>query len=313
MPHLKVIAVIGATGAQGGSVANQFLKDPVLSREWVVRTITRDPSKPSAVELKNKGAEVVAADLDDKASLIKAFQGATAVFAVTNFWEKMDMAGEIQQGKNIVDAAKEAGISHLVWSSLRNVNKLTGGKLPHVYHFDSKSIVEDYARNSGVPSTYFLAGFYIQNLLRNFFRRQPPTNEWVLALPMPETAPIPLFDVTSTGVWLKAIVRKRGQVLGKRVLGATAYVTPKEIIEGFRARYPEYNSARFQRIPDEDFKKGLIDGGFPEFAAQATLETLRLMNGGGYYGLESLEWSLSLLEDHPITWTEYLAKQPGSL
>lgn len=191
---------------------------------------------------------------------------------------------------------------------------VTRGKLPHVYHFDSKAIVEDYASNSGVPSTYFLAGFYIQNLLGNFFRRQSITNEWVLALPMPETARIPLFDVTSTGVWVKAIVRKRDQVLGKRVLGAAAYVTPKEIVEAFKARYPGYNSAKFQRVPDEDFKKELIDGlGFPEFAAMATLETLRLMDEGGYYGFESLDWSLSLLEDGPVTWTEYLASQSDSL
>lgn len=107
---------------------------------------------------------------------------------------------------------------------------------------------------------------------------------------MPETERIPLFDVTSTMIWVKAIVRKRDQVLRKRVLGAAAYVTPKEIVEAFKARYPGYNSAKIQRVLDEDFNKELIDClESPEFAAMAALETLRPMDEGGYCGLKSLD------------------------
>jgi uncharacterized protein YbjT (DUF2867 family) len=125
MAGKKLITIIGATGRQGGSVADIFLKDPVLRQNWTVRAVTRDVSKEPAQKLKERGAEVVTVskfvfgnfadmklisliaqgNLDNKSSLEKAFTGADAVFGVTNYWETSDMDAEIQQGKNIVDAA----------------------------------------------------------------------------------------------------------------------------------------------------------------------------------------------------------------
>ncbi|KAL6915250.1 hypothetical protein FSST1_013010 [Fusarium sambucinum] len=121
MSNKKIIAVIGSTGFQGGSVVDIFLNDAALKAEWVVRAITRDPSKEKAKKLVERGAEAVAGDLNDKDSLVKAFAGATAVFGVTNYWETLSIDTEIQQGKNIVDAAKEAGVSHFIFSSLLDV------------------------------------------------------------------------------------------------------------------------------------------------------------------------------------------------
>jgi uncharacterized protein YbjT (DUF2867 family) len=125
MTGKKIIAVVGATGAQGGGVVDVFLNDPLLNQEWTVRAVTRDPTKDKAKKLKERGADVVAvsvlggsiwaslqlltnwkADLNDKASLVKAFTGATAAFGVTNYWETMSIDAEIQQGRNLVDAAK---------------------------------------------------------------------------------------------------------------------------------------------------------------------------------------------------------------
>ncbi|RBQ68020.1 hypothetical protein VDGD_21618 [Verticillium dahliae] len=123
MAHKKIIAVVGATGAQGGAVAAVFLNDQLLRHEWTVRAVTRDPARDRAQKLKQQGADVVAADLNDKASLVRAFAGATAAFGVTNYWETLSIDTEIQQGKNLVDAAKESAVSHFIWSSLRNVKK----------------------------------------------------------------------------------------------------------------------------------------------------------------------------------------------
>ncbi|KAJ8125414.1 hypothetical protein O1611_g8225 [Lasiodiplodia mahajangana] len=123
MSAKKIITVFGATGNQGGSVVKHFLNDPQLKSTWAVRGITRDVSKESAKKLISQGAEVVAADLNDKASLIKAIQGSDTVFAVTNYWEKLDMKLEEQQGRNIADAAKETGVKHLIWSSLLDIEK----------------------------------------------------------------------------------------------------------------------------------------------------------------------------------------------
>ncbi|KXG48288.1 uncharacterized protein PGRI_021580 [Penicillium griseofulvum] len=309
MAGKRIITVIGATGAQGGAVVDVFLNDPLLNQEWTVRAVTRDPSKDKAKKLKEQGVDVVAADLNDKASLVKAFTGATAAFGVTNYWETLSIEAEIQQGRNLVDAAKESAISHFIWSSLLNVKELTRGKLTHVYQFDGKAEIEEYAKQVGIPATFFLPGMYMQSVTGGF-RQNPPENAWVFALPMPETAPIPLFDVHNTGIWVKAIVRKRDQLLGKHVLGATQYTTPKEVVDGFKQAFPEAGKAAcFFSLPHEMFLQGVKDSmGVPDWAAEGILEMMRLVNEGGYFGFEPLEESLAVLEDKPTAWVDFLKK-----
>jgi uncharacterized protein YbjT (DUF2867 family) len=102
----KILVIIGATGKQGGSVVKSLLADSDASSQFKIRGVTRDVSKPAAQALTKQGVEMVSADLDDKASLVKAFEGAYGVFAVTDYWAKMDKEVEIQQGKNLADAAK---------------------------------------------------------------------------------------------------------------------------------------------------------------------------------------------------------------
>ena len=106
MASKKILVVFGATGNQGGSVINSVLNDPKTASEFKIRGITRDPSKPNAKALEAKGVECVAADINNKDQISAALKGAYAVFAVTNYWEKMDAELEIKQGKSIADAAK---------------------------------------------------------------------------------------------------------------------------------------------------------------------------------------------------------------
>jgi hypothetical protein len=188
---------------------------------------------------------------------------------------------------------------------------VTEGKLLHVYHFDGKAEIEEYARNSGVPSTFFLAGFYMQNLPGGMLR-QNPEDTWVLALPVPNDAPIPMFDVVNTGIWVKAIVNKGDRLLGKRVLGATKYMNPDEIIAEFKQIYPEAGkTATFYSQPHDAFLKAMKDTGMPDFAAEEALENMRLMKEGGYFGFEPLDESLSVLEDKPTTWVDFMQKSPA--
>jgi uncharacterized protein YbjT (DUF2867 family) len=100
----------------------------------------------------------------DPASLRAALNGTYAVFAVTNFWESLSKTTEVTQGHNIADACKAVGAQHLVWSTLPHVTELTGGKLPHVDHFDGKAEIDKYIRQLGIPVTSFAAGFYMSNL-----------------------------------------------------------------------------------------------------------------------------------------------------
>ena len=165
----KIIAVVGATGVQGGGLARAILADP--SSGFSVRAITRDPNKDNAKALAAKGAEVVSANLDDVESLKKAFAGAHGVFGVTNFWEHFSAEKEKAQAKNIADAAKAAGVKHVVWSTLEDTRQFMSAddkRMPmlqekyRVPHFDAKAEANAYF--SGVPSTMLNTSFYWDNL-----------------------------------------------------------------------------------------------------------------------------------------------------
>jgi uncharacterized protein YbjT (DUF2867 family) len=150
----KIIAVTGATGQQGGAVARKLLKDG-----WKVRALTRDISKPAAKDLASKGAEIVSGDMDDKAQLEAAFKGAYGVFSVQNFWlPTVGFDGEIKQGKNVAEAAKAAGVEHLVYSSVGAANRGMGQK-----HFESKWIIEQYIPTEKVPFTILRPAYFMEN------------------------------------------------------------------------------------------------------------------------------------------------------
>ncbi|EED13299.1 hscarg dehydrogenase, putative [Talaromyces stipitatus ATCC 10500] len=157
----KLITVFGATGNQGGSVIQAILADPVLSKEYKVRGITRDASKEPAKKLASQGVEMVAADLSSPTQLHSAIEGSHTVFLVTDFWATTDKDIEISQGKTVTDICKEIRVQHLIFSSLRGVTELTAGRLRNVAYFDSKAEIEEYMRNSGVPATFVLAGLCV--------------------------------------------------------------------------------------------------------------------------------------------------------
>ena len=150
----KLIAVTGATGQQGGAVARKLLADG-----WKVRALTRDLNKPAAQELASLGAEVVPGDLEDRAQLDTAFEGAYGVFSVQNFWlPNVGFEGEIRQGKNVADAAKAAGIQHLVYSSVGAAHRGMGQK-----HFESKWIIEQHIHSLDIPYTILRPAFFMEN------------------------------------------------------------------------------------------------------------------------------------------------------
>ena len=169
MAEKKIIAVLGSTGAQGGGLCRAILDDP--SGGYGCRAITRDPGKEKARALQAKGAEVVRADLDDVASLEKAFAGAYGVYAVTNFWEHFSAEKEKAQARNIADAARSAGVKHVIWSTLEDTRKLMPAddkRMPmlqeryRVPHLDAKSEANAYF--AGLPVTFLVTSFYWDNL-----------------------------------------------------------------------------------------------------------------------------------------------------
>jgi uncharacterized protein YbjT (DUF2867 family) len=169
MADKKIIAVLGSTGSQGGGLCRAILADP--SGGFACRAITRDTSKDKAKALASAGAEVVQADLDDVESLKKAFAGAYGVYAVTNFWEHFSGDKEKAQAKNVAEAAKAAGVKHVIWSTLEDIRqfmKPDDKRMPmlqekyRVPHFDAKA--EANAFFSGLPTTFLVTSFYWDNL-----------------------------------------------------------------------------------------------------------------------------------------------------
>lgn len=166
----KMIAVVGATGAQGGGLARAILADG----EFAARAITRNPASDAARKLAEAGAEVVAADLDDVDSLKRAFRGAHGAFCVTNFWEHFSPDKEMAQARSMADAAKAERVAHVIWSTLEDTRKLApldDPRIPTLHgkykvpHFDGKGEADRFFRESGVPTTYLYASFYWENLI----------------------------------------------------------------------------------------------------------------------------------------------------
>ncbi|KAJ7684174.1 NAD(P)-binding protein [Mycena polygramma] len=161
-----LIAVVGATGTQGGSVVNALAES---DKPYRIRGFTRDATKPSARNLMARGVEIVVVSfvVENQVEVYKAFTGADVAFLMTNYWEHMDVDREINEGKLLIDAAKAAGVSRIVWSGLPSTAKLSGGKYVHVWYAEGKAAVTEYARQSGVPFVDVQAGAYGTSLLGN--------------------------------------------------------------------------------------------------------------------------------------------------
>src|SRR5437868_3026942 len=234
MADKKIIAVIGSTGSQGGGLANAILSDP--NGGFAVRAITRKTDGDKAKALAAKGAEVVKADLDDVESLKKAFAGAYAVYGVTNFWEHFSAEKEKAQAKNIADAAKAAGVKHVIWSTLEDTRKLMkpdDKRMPmlqgsyRVPHFDAKA--EANAFFSGLPVTYLVTSFYWDNLY--MFGLAPKKGDdgvysWTFPMGDSKMAGIAAEDIGKT---VYGIFKAGQQYIGKTVGITGENLTIKEM------------------------------------------------------------------------------------
>ncbi|KAH6988648.1 hypothetical protein EDB80DRAFT_865646 [Ilyonectria destructans] len=160
--------------------------------------------------------------------------------------------------------------------------------------YQDKAQVEEYAREVAVSASFFMPGFYMSNITGGLLRLNPQTGTWTLGMPVLQSTPIPVFNVADTGKWVKAM-----------------YMTPAEIVEDFKETYPVVGStASFFEMPHSVFLEVLTATGMPEFGTQGTLENFLLMNEGGYFGGQSLDESLALLEDAPTTWVEFMKQSP---
>jgi len=191
MADKKVIAVLGATGAQGGGLARAILADP--EGGFAARAVTRNAKSPKAQELAKLGAEITVADVDDGQSLEKAFEGAYGAYCVTFYWEHHSPEREAAQIESMARAAKRAGLKHVIWSTLEDTRRwvpLEDDRMPtlmgkyKVPHFDAKGGSDHFFTDQGVPTTFLLTSFYWDNLI-HFGMGPKPGADGVLEFTLP--------------------------------------------------------------------------------------------------------------------------------
>ena len=246
MTQKKIIVVFGATGAQGGGVVRAILGD--RNSEFAVRAVTRDPESDKAKELAKMGAEVVSGDVDDLQSIKKVLAGAYGAYFVTFFWAHFSPEKEMAEAKNMAQAAKEAGLKHVIWSTLEDVRKfipLSDDRMPtlqgkyKVPHLDGKGESDQFFIDAGVPVTFLLTSFYWDNLI--YFGMGPKRgSDGKLAITFPmgdkKMAGIAADDI---GKCAYGVFKKGEELIGKRVGIAGDHNSCKEIARAMSKVYGE--------------------------------------------------------------------------
>ncbi len=254
----KIIAVFGATGAQGGGVARAMLND--TNSEFAVRAITRDPDSDKAKELAKMGAELVAADIDDKQSLKKALEGAYGAYFVTFFWAHFSPEKEYGEAKSMAEAAIEAGLKHVIWSTLEDTRKyvpLDDNRMPtlqgkyKVPHFDAKGEADKIFIDLGVPTTFLRASFYWDNFI--YFGSGPkkgPDGKLYLTLPLDnkKMAGIAAEDIGKCAYG----IFKREELIGKTIGVAGEHLTGQEMAEALSKALGQ--EVQFNNVTPETFR-----------------------------------------------------------
>uniref|UniRef100_A0A8C5R3F4 NmrA-like family domain-containing protein 1 n=1 Tax=Leptobrachium leishanense TaxID=445787 RepID=A0A8C5R3F4_9ANUR len=247
------------SGAQGGSVVRAFLEDGTFA----VRAVTRDTSKPAARKLKEAGAEVVAADLDDKKSLEAALCGAYGAFLVTDFWQHCRKEKEVAQGQLFAKISKSLDLKHVVFSGLEHVKKLTGGKL-EVLHFDGKGELEVYFRSIGVPMTSVRLPGYYENMLTSYRPQKTEDGTYTLRIPVGDV-PFDGLAVDDVGPIVVSILKSPSKYIGKDI-GVSA---DKLTVEQYAAILSKVTGKTFKdaKISPDEYETL----GFPEAKQMANM------------------------------------------
>lgn len=232
MSDKKIIAVVGATGAQGGGLVRAILNDP--NSNFAARAITRDVNSDKALALAQLGAEVVAANAHDVDSMKRAFAGAYGAYCVTFFWDHFSPEKEAAEAAAMVEAAKQANLQHVIWSTLEDTRQwvsLSDERMPtlmgnyKVPHFDSKGACNQLFTDAGLPTTFMLTSFYWDNLIH--FGMGPKKGEdgtLVFALPMGDKK-LPGIVAEDIGRCAYGIFQRGGELIGKTVGIAGEHLT----------------------------------------------------------------------------------------
>ena len=259
MDAKKIIAVVGATGAQGGGLVRAIMADP--GGPFTARALTRDVNSAKARALAALGAEVVATDVDDAASLERAFAGAYGAYCVTFFWDHFSAEREIAQARTMAQAAKDNALQHVIWSTFEDTRKLVplgDDRMPtlqgrfKVAHFDGKAEADAEFTSRNVPTTFLLTSFYWENFI-NFGAgpQRAPDGTLVLTFPLGNSR-LPSMASEDIGKVAYAIFRRGPEFIGKTVGIAGQHLTGTEMAEALSRALGE--EVRYNDVPPDVYR-----------------------------------------------------------
>jgi len=260
MADKKIIAVVGATGAQGGGLVRAIVSDK--SGEFAARALTRDVNADKAKELAKLGAEVVAADVHDVESLKRAFTGAYGAFCVTFFWAHMSPEKEFAEAKAMAQAAKHAGLKHVIWSTLEDTRQwvpLSDNRMPtlmgkyKVPHFDAKGEANRVFTELGLPTTFLLTSFYWDNLIHfGMGPKKGPDGKLAFTLPMGDKK-LPGIAAEDIGKCALSIFKKGREFIGKTAGVAGEHVTGAQMAAALTKALGQ--EVRYNDVPPDVYRK----------------------------------------------------------
>jgi uncharacterized protein YbjT (DUF2867 family) len=293
MADKKILAVIGATGAQGGGLARAILAD--REGPFTLRAITRNPDGDKARALADLGAEVAAGDADEPTSLDAAFAGAHGVFCVTNYWEHFSPERELAQATALARATRRVGVKHVIWSTLEDTRKHIGpddDRLPtlqgryKVPHFDAKGEADAVFASEAAPTSYLLAAFYWENLF-GMGPRKGPDGNLVLALPLGGVA-LPGIGAEDIGKCAYGIFRRGPAAAGERFGIAGGVLTGPEMADRLGRHLGRPVS--FRDVPFDNYRAL----GFPGAEDLGNMFQFQAIGGDDFLKLRSPELAREL-------------------
>lgn len=259
MADKKIIAVVGATGAQGGGLVRAILEDK--KGPFAARAITRDVNSEKAKALAEAGAEVVAADVDDVKSLKKAFAGAYGAYCVTFFWAHLKPEKELAQARAMAKAAKDTDLQHVIWSTLEDTRQwvpLSDDRMPtlmgkyKVPHFDAKGEANAIFTELGVPTTFLLTSFYWENFIHfGMGPKKGADGKLAITIPMGNKK-LPSIAAEDIGKCAYRIFEEGPELIGKTVGIAGGHLTGAQMAKSLTKALGQ--EVRYNQVTPEAYR-----------------------------------------------------------
>jgi len=259
MTDRKVIAVVGATGAQGGGLVRAILNEP--NGGFAARVLTRDVNSTKAKEFARLGAEVVAADIDNFESVKKAFEGAFGAYCVTFFWAHFSPEKEMAEAKTMAEAAKAARLRHVIWSTLEDTRKwvpLSDNRMPtlqgnyKVPHFDAKGESNHFFTDAGVPTTFLLTSFYWDNFIHfGMGPKKGPDGKLAITFPLGDKMMLGIA-AEDIGKCAYGIFKRSDEFVGKTIAISGENLTGAQMATVFSVELGK--EVRYNSVPPEVYR-----------------------------------------------------------